>query len=194
MACNDRYFAPPLQSAVFLRARGWTDKGRSGGIVSPQLVDLPTGAILFRLYQDEHKPFGDWWMTPHELSVISSYFGRSGPAFATGRATGEGILHGTFAVRSHWSGLRWFMVVRLAMSLKAYHGEGDHAPNESQTHVQKTVRIIDQRNRQRSARQIFIPDPFKYQHAFSVVRDGATDTGLLTALQQFGSHALSFEH
>jgi hypothetical protein len=33
--------------------------------------------------------------------------------------------------------------VRLAAALKAYHGEGDHAPDASQTQVQKAVYIVD---------------------------------------------------
>jgi hypothetical protein len=134
MACNDKYFAPPVRDQTFLRARGFDAEGfRSGGIISPRLVELPIGTVLFRLYHDPKKRFGEWWSTPHELSTISDYFARSGPAFATGRAEGKGILHATLAVRHDWSGnspqhLGRFLAVRLAESLKAYHGEGDHAP------------------------------------------------------------------
>ncbi len=199
MACNDRYFTPPARNDTLLRARGFDPKGlRSGGIISPRLVELPGGAILFRLYHDQKKRYGEWWSTPYELSVISDYFGRSGPAFAVGRPEGKGILHATLAVRHDWSGsssqhLGRFLVVRLTESLKAYHGEGDHAPDASQGQVQKAVRIIDRSNRQRFARQVYLPRPWEYQQAFVLMHDDATDTGLLSALKTFGRGPLTFE-
>jgi hypothetical protein len=201
MTRNDKYFTSPIPTETFLRARGFDAQGqRSGGIISPQSVELPGGAILFRLYHDQKKRLGEWWSTPYELSVINGYFDRSGPAFAAGRAEGKGILHATLAVRHDWSGhssqhLGRFLVVRLAEPLKAYHGEGDHAPDATQRQVQKALTIIDPRShRQRLARQIFLPRPWEYQHALVVLREDVTDTGLLSALETFGHRgALPFE-
>ena len=199
MSCNDRYFAPPLRDQTYLRVRGFDVEGRrSGGIISPQLVELPGGTVLFRLYHDRNKRFGEWWSTPHELQLISDYFARSGPAFATGRAEGKGILHATLAVRHDWSGnsplhLGQFFVVRLAEPLKAYHGEGDHAPDASQRQAQKAVRITDRSGRQRVTRQVFLPKAWEYERAFAVVYEGATDTGLLGALKTFARGPLPFE-
>ena len=131
-------------------------------------------------------------------AIVTDYFARSGPAFATGRAEGKGILHATLAVRHDWSGnsplhLGQFFVVRLAEPLKAYHGEGDHAPDASQRQVQKAVRIIDGRNRQRMARQIFLPKAWEYERAFVVMHEGTTDSGLLRALKTFARGPLPFE-
>lgn len=199
MGCNDGYFAPSARDQTFLRARGFDAAGlRSGGIIRPLLVELPSGTVLFRLYHDPKKRLGEWWCTPHELAVISDYFARSGPAFGTGRTEGKGILHATLAVRHDWSGhspqhLGQFLVVRLAEPLKAYHGEGDHAPDASQRQVQKTVRIIDQSNRQRAARQIFLPRPWEYEQALVTIQEGPTDVGLLNALKTFRRGPLPFE-
>jgi hypothetical protein len=199
MAGNDRYFSPPMRDQTYLRVRGFDAEGRrSGGIINPQLVELRSGTVLVRLYHDRSKRFGEWWSTPHELRLVTEYFARSGPAFATGRTEGKGILHATLAVRHDWSGnsplhLGQFFVVRLAESLKAYHGEGDHAPDASQRQVQKAVRITDSANRQRFARQIFLPRPWEYERAFVVMHEGTTDTGLPRALTMFDRGPLPFE-
>jgi hypothetical protein len=188
-----------LRDQTYLRVRGFGVEGRrSGGIVSPQLVELPGGTVLFGFYHDRNKRFGEWWSTPHELRLISDYFARSGPAFATGRTEGKGILHATLAVRHDWSGnsplhLGQFFVVRLAEPLKAYHGEGDHAPDASQRQVQKAVRIVDGSNRQRMARQVFLPKTWEYERAFVVMHEGTTDSGLLGALKTFARGPLPFE-
>ena len=88
MTLNDKYFAPPEATQTLLRVRGFSPNGqRSGGIESPQIVDLPTGTVLFRMYHDPTRDYGEWWATPRELAVIASYFGRGGPAFDEGRVT-----------------------------------------------------------------------------------------------------------
>jgi hypothetical protein len=75
MASNDQYFVPPEATQTLLRARGFSASGqRSGGIVSPQIVDLPAGTVLFRMYHDPTKAYGEWWATPRELAVIARYF------------------------------------------------------------------------------------------------------------------------
>ena len=62
MAANDKYFVPPEATQTLLRARGFSAGGqRSGGIVSPQIVDLPSGTMLFRMYHDPTKAYGEWW-------------------------------------------------------------------------------------------------------------------------------------
>jgi hypothetical protein len=199
MACNDQYFASPVRDQTFLRARGFDPAGlRSGGIISPRLVELPSGIVLFRLYHDPKKQLGEWWSTPHELCLISEYFARSGPAFAAGRTEGKGILHATLVVRHDWSGnspqhLGRFLVVRLAEPLKAYYGEGDVAPDASQRQVQKGVLIIDRNKRHRRPRQVFLPKPWEYQQALPSIQEGDTDIGLLSALRAYGRGPLSFE-
>jgi hypothetical protein len=65
MALNDRYFAPPEATQTLLRVRGFSPNGlRSGGVESPQIVDLPGGTVLFRLYHDPTRDYGEWWATP----------------------------------------------------------------------------------------------------------------------------------
>src|SRR3954454_21028868 len=88
MAYNDKYFAPSMQQETYLRVRGFSADGRrSGGVISPQLVELPVGTVLVRLYHDPTRRFGEWWSTPHELRLVSEYFARSGWRCATtGRA------------------------------------------------------------------------------------------------------------
>jgi hypothetical protein len=79
MTLNDKYFAPPEATQTLLRVRGFSPNGqRSGGIESPQIVDLPSGTVLFRMYHDPTRDYGEWWATPRELAVIASYFGRGG--------------------------------------------------------------------------------------------------------------------
>src|SRR5262245_29112370 len=125
MAINDKYFAPPEMTQTLLSARGFLGTGeRSGGIVAPNIVELPSGTILFRMYHDDNRQYGDWWATPHELSAIADYFGRDGSAFDDGRSSGKGILHATFVVRHDWGGnkpehLGKFLVVQLAATFKA---------------------------------------------------------------------------
>jgi hypothetical protein len=56
MALNDKYFVPPEVTQTLLRARGFSPNGqRSGGIVSPQIVGLPAGTVLFRMYHDPQR-------------------------------------------------------------------------------------------------------------------------------------------
>ena len=66
----------------------------------------------------------------HRVAADRRLAGR--PAFDEGRGGGNSPLH-----------LGMFFAVRLAAALKAYHGEGDHAPDASQTQVQKAVYIVD---------------------------------------------------
>ena len=52
------------------------------------------------------------------------------------------IVGKTLAVRHDWAAntplhLGQFFAVQLGVTLKAYHGEGDHAPDASQTQVHK---------------------------------------------------------
>jgi hypothetical protein len=98
MTLNDKYFAPPEATQTLLRVRGFSPNGqRSGGIESPQIVDLPTGTVLFRMYHDPTRDYGEWWATPRELAVIASYFGRGGPAFDEGRVTSSMRVAGSAA-------------------------------------------------------------------------------------------------
>jgi hypothetical protein len=178
MALNDKYFVPPEATQTLLRVRGFgQDDKRSGGLVSPQVVDLPGGTVLFRMYHDPTRDYGEWWATPRELAVIASYFGRGGPAFDEGRSSSKGILHATMAVRHDWGGnsplhLGMFFAVRLAAAMKAYHGEGDHAPDANQTEVQKAVYIIDAGGRLRRPRQIMLPKAWEFKASLPRIAGG----------------------
>ena len=80
MAANDKYFVPPEATETLLRVRGFGANGlRSGGIEAPQIVELPAGSVLFRMYHDPNRDYGEWWATPRELGLIADYFGRRGP-------------------------------------------------------------------------------------------------------------------
>lgn len=199
MAANDKYFVPPEATQTLLRVRGFNQDGlRSGGIEAPQIVELPAGSVLFRMYHDPTRDYGEWWATPRELGLIADYFGRRGPAFDVGRASGKGILHATLAVRHDWGGnsplhLGMFFAVRLGVMLKAYHGEGDHAPDASQTQVQKAVYIMDEHGRQRRARQIMLPKTWEYKASLPRVLGGLSSQHLPVAVSRFSSQRLAFE-
>jgi hypothetical protein len=199
MAANDKYFVPPEATQTLLRVRGFSANGqRSGGIVSPQIVDLPAGTVLFRMYHDPTKAYGEWWATPRELAVIAGYFGRGGPAFDEGRSGGKGILHATMAVRHDWGGnsplhLGMFFAVRLSAAFKAYHGEGDHAPDASQTQVQKAVYIIDASGRQRRGRQIMLPRAWEYEPNLPRIAGGMSSQSLLDEVARHRRQRLPFE-
>jgi hypothetical protein len=196
---NESYFAQPLRHLTYLEARGFDREGkRSGGIVAPAEITIPAGAILVRFYHDPSKKIGGWWNTTHELAAIITYFARSGPALATGRAQGKGVVHASLVVRHDWADnhplhLGLFFVVQLRTALKAFHGEGDHAPDASQQQTQKAVLIMGTDNRQRPARQVFLPKAREYADAFRELHEGHTDADLERALARFGSAPLPFE-
>jgi hypothetical protein len=199
MALNDKYFVPPEATETLLRGRGFGANGqRSGGIERPQIVDLRGGTVLFRMYHDPARDYGEWWATPRELAAIGDYFGRDGAAFDEGRSSGKGILHATLAVRHDWGGnsplhLGMFFAVRLSAALKAYHGEGDHAPDASQTQVQKAVYIIDASGRQRRARQIMLPKPWEYKASLTRISGGMCSQSLLAEVARHSRQRLPFE-
>jgi hypothetical protein len=199
MAANDRYFVPPEATQTLLRVRGFAGNGtRSGGIEGPQLVELPAGIVLFRTYHDPNKDYGEWWSTPRELGLVAEYFGRHGAAFDTGRADGKGILHDALAVRHDWGNnspqhLGLFFAVRLSTSLKAYHGEADHAPDATQTQVQKAGNIIDETGRQRRVRQIMLPRPWDYKANLPRVLGPLSSQHLPVAVSRYSGQRLAFE-
>jgi hypothetical protein len=199
MALNDKYFVPPEATQTLLRVRGFgVDDKRSGGLVSPQVVDLPAGTVLFRMYHDARRDYGEWWATPRELAVIASYFGRGGPAFDEGRSSGKGILHATMAVRHDWGGndpmhLGLFFAVRLAAAMKAYHGEGDHAPDANQIQVQKAVYIIDANRRLRRPRQIMLPKAWEFKASLPRIAGGMSSQSLLGEVARHKRQRLPFE-
>jgi hypothetical protein len=199
MIRNLNFFQDPIAKESYLRARGFDGSGyRSGGLIQPSEVTLPPGTVLFRLYHDPKRRLGEWWSTPHEMKQVVEYFGRSGPAFAVGRPAGKGILHATLAIRHDWAGkdpghLRQFVVIRLNEPLQGYHGEGDHAPDRTQTAVQKAVKIIDSKGVQRFVRQIFLPRPWEYMAAFTDLGHHPTDLALLGAVEKHRRAPLYFE-
>jgi hypothetical protein len=197
MAVNDQYFQPPLLKDSRLAAGGFSATGfKSGGIVNPVIVDIPAATHLIRFYHDPARAYGEWWATPYELSVIIEYFGRSD--LGTGRAQGKGILHASLVVRHDWAQknplhLGSFLVARLADPLKAYHGEGDHAPDSAFADVQKAVYVIDHTGRQRKARQIYLPKAWTYQASLPTVDKGMSDLDLINSLSRLNRNRLAFE-
>lgn len=83
--------------------------------------------------------------------------------------------------------------VRLAAALKAYHGEGDHAPAASQTQVQKAVYINDASGRQRRARQIMLPKPWEYKASLPRIVGGTSSQSLLAEVARHRRQRLAFE-
>ena len=77
--------------------------------------------------------------------------------------------------------------------MKAYHGEGDHAPDATQTQVQKAVYIIDESGRQRRARQIMLPKPWEYKASLPRVMGGISSQFLPVAAARFSGQRLPFE-
>lgn len=197
-AANAGYFTGSERTATWLVSRGFgADGQRSGGIIEPCVVELPPTACLIRAFHEPASMIGQWWVTPFELAAISTYFARSGAAFAIGRAEGKGVLHATLAVRRDWAGaaadpLSRFVVVRLRETLSCWYGPGDDAPSSGQTSVQKVARIVDRSGRQRAVRQIFLPHAWKYASVFEVLREASTDEELLAVAQPLAS-PLPFE-
>jgi hypothetical protein len=201
MTANIRYFQGADGRNTLLRARGFGDGGmRTGGIVSPRIVEVPVNAILFRSFHNPARRFGEWWFTPHEMAQIADYFGVSSEGLAIGRSVGKSIMHATLAVRHDWGGnspdhLGRFLVIRLTAPLTAYHGESDHAPDATFRQMQKAVRIFDRTGRQRFARQVVLPKFWDFQACCQVLPLAAdsTDADLMAAVARFGNGPLPFE-
>ncbi len=198
MARNDSYFAPPQLDRTYMEVRGFSAAGhRSGGIVDPQIVEIPAGTVLFRLYHDSRRRFGAWWFTPYEMKQVIDNFGMGG-AITTGRAQGKSALHATLAVRHDWSGnsplhLAQFVSIRLNEPLKAFHGVADHAPDAGYTDMQKAYKIVDSHGVQRAVRQLYIPELWTYQAAFTYMSHYPTDTVLVGAVERHRRGPLPFE-
>ncbi len=166
--------------AVYLTAGGWDDQGRrSGGIVLPKEQLLRPGTRLMRAYHPTHK-FGQWWATPAEVLAIGNHFKMGSAAFSIGRPEGQSILHAVFAVRLDWAQtdadktnnvdikhLSRFVVIELKQGLKAMVGEGGDAPSEDWSHLQKAFRIDNGHGGQRRVQQVFIPNIYRYEDAFT---------------------------
>jgi hypothetical protein len=86
-----------------------------------------------------------------------------------------------------------FFAVQLLVTLKAYHGEGDHAPDVTQTQVQKAVYIIDESGRQRRARQIMLPKPWEYKASLPRMMGGLSSQLLPVAASRHSRQRLPFE-
>ncbi len=198
MAANDRFFEPPLATQTLLTVRGFDDHGgRSGGIVAPQIVEVPANTVLFRLYHDSRRRFGEWWFTPYEMKQVLDYIGIKG-AVTMERAEGKSYLHKMLAVRHDWSNnsprhLDQFVSIRLNAPLKAYHGEADHAPDSGYNDMQKAHRFIDRHGVQRYMRQIYFPKFWQFQAAFTYMSHYPTDTVLNGAVERHRRGPLPFE-
>ena len=195
---NERYFQPPMVRLTYLTARGFGRTGsRTGGLRDPVEVDIPTNAVLFRLYHDPARKYGEWWWTPQEMKLVINHFGRGGAAFSEGRTTGNGILHGVLAVRHDWGAsstkhLERFVIVRLREPVRAYYGDGDDAPGSAD--VQKAARIIDAAGNQRFVRQVFLPRCWEYAGVFEYLGSHMTDVALIGAVETHRRLALPFEN
>lgn len=199
---NSHHFGPTDLAQTFLRARGFDRKGnKSGGIIDPRQVTMPSGTILIRTYQEPAGILGDWWFTPYEMGLILDHFGRDGSAIGTGRREGKGILPAAMGVREEWGrhtprplGMMGYMtVLRSKEPLLAFMGESDVAPDSAFKHVLKPIRIMEG-GRQRLARQLFLPDFATYQNAAAILdRHLPTDENLASACRRYGSEPQAFE-
>ena len=102
------------------------------------------------------------------------------------------------AVRHDWGGnsplhLGMFFAVRLAAAMKAYHGEGDHAPDANQTQVQKAVYIIDASGRLRRPRQIMLPKAWEFKASLPRIAGGTSSQTLLGEVARHKRQRLPFE-
>lgn len=207
MIANDSEFAAKRATESLLEARGFDARtgARSGGIRNPEVVVVPAGAIIFRLY---HVPidkarFAGWWFTPFEMEAVIDYFARDGAAFATGRMQGKGILHATLAVRHDWSGsppspdhLGRFVVIRLKRALKAYFGVADVAPSQDQRDSLKPIEITDRSGQRRRVRQLYFPAMLSYRAEYDDLLGGLganSDSDLIAAIRTYGEGRLPFE-
>jgi hypothetical protein len=207
MLANEGEFTGKRATETLLEARGFDARtgARSGGIKDPEIVVVPAGAILFRLY---HVPidkarFAGWWFTPFEMQTVIDYFARDGAAFAAGRTQGKGILHATLAVRHDWSGyppspdhLGRFVVIRLKRALKAYFGVADVAPSQDQRENQKPIEIIDSSGQRRRVRQLYFPGMLAYRADYDDLLSGLganSDSDLIAAVKSYGTARLPFE-
>ena len=78
--------------------------------------------------------------------------------------------------------------------MDAYHGEGDAAPDASQTRNLKPVQIFDRAGRRRGVRPVFVPQPWTYAAAFEVLeQDQTTDAALERAVDAHRKGPLPFE-
>lgn len=213
MIGNENFFNDPLYRDTYLEARGFGKDGtRTGGIVDPRKVVIPTGAVLGRFFQSQKGRYGQWWWTMAEMATIVAYFGRYGTdpdagGFGTGRKEGKGIVQGTLAVRADWredlpdkSGktdisehMEHFCFGRTTCEIMAFYGDGDVAPSADQRSVLKPVQIADASGTRRGARQLFLPKLWTYDTAISIIEDGSSDSDLLAALARQSNGALYFE-
>jgi hypothetical protein len=203
-AANEAWFpgGRPTQD-VLLKARGFGAGGhRSGGIkfdhISNAIVTVPAGAILLRLF---NKPadFGEWWFTPAEYRRIQAYFAVSGDLLADARATGGSVFHGTLALLSGWYAhspdqIGRFHVIEVTQPVIAMYGEGDVATETNWSRTLKPVVLGQVGGWARGARQIFLPEAWKYQKAFTALMPpGDTDTLLDRCVAGLPTTTLPFE-
>lgn len=201
MAGNGDYFpgGKPTRD-VLLAARGFAaDGSRSGGIKLGGPVTIPAGAALLRLYNKQND-FGEWWMTPYELSLIFDYFAVDPVLLAAGRGNGRSQLHGLFALLAEWYNgdpgqLGRFHVATACTPLVAMYGEGDCASTAGYGRTLKPAQLTVGTS-QRAARQIFLPHAWEYKADFALVpmSNTATDTGLASVLTTIRWSRLPFEN
>ena len=206
MTANADYF---IDTGTYLKARGFDPNtgDKTGGIIGPKQIQIDSGAVLFRLFHLSGREFGEWWSTAYELARIFSYFGRKGLSAATGRSSGNGILHATLAVRHDWSltnkgdpnekpvsdHLGRFLCVTSLAPMSAYYGPGDDAPSADKKTIQKAALILTEGGAQVRARQLYFPDCWAYRDKFSILATGSTDTGLISAINKHNPGRLAFE-
>ena len=191
-AVNSSCFVEPASRLTCLKARGFSDTGAPRG-------DVPAGSILLRTCMDPAKLHGECWFTADEIAQVLDHFGRGVPTLAAGRAEGKRILQATMAVRHHWAGISpahmgLAAAFRLPQPLTACHGEGDVAPDVAQTQALKPVGITDRHGRRRGARQVFLPECWRYQAAIVILeREVPSDTDLPRLVAAYNKGPLPFE-
>ena len=181
-----------------LRVRGFSANGaRSGGIIVSQIVELRAGTVLFRVYHEPTRTTengGPRRVNSGWSPVTSGAAGRP----STPDVPAAWAFHNALAVRQDWGAnsplhLGLFFAVQLGVALKAYHGEADHAPDASQTQVQKAGYILDDLGRQRRVRQVMLPKPWEYKASLPRVIGGLSSQFLPVAVSRYSGQRLPFE-
>lgn len=185
---------------------------------------IPAGALLLRLYW-KAGDFGEWWFTPHEYKRIQDYFAVSGALLAGGRTSGKSAFHGTLALLSEWYSDREsdgtvkrdgagrmvhnaqqiasFHVARVKTPVICMYGEGDNVSgidpekpgNNNYSRTIKPIVLGHVGGWARGARQVYLPKPWTYQHAFELIPQAgnSTEANLERAVASLNWSPLPFE-
>lgn len=190
-------------------------QGKTGGLTRQPTtgeVEIPAGAVIFRLY-GWPGDFGSWWFTPFELLRILNHFGRGIDVILEGRTEGKSGFHAAFALMREWydvpndpdrkaNQIAWFHAVKPIEPMTAWYGVGDEAywlgaidKNGTMTKPPRTQKPLDLRDAIGTpARQLYLPNVQHYRRYFTPLPDSGSKTEKIAeAVQKYRRQRLSFE-